>query len=329
MGCKGAGRSDGGRPRLVTQQHTPDAPGGGGVSGELTFVDGPDGPVVVKRALPKLKVAADWFASPKRSAVEAACLEVLAEVLGQDCVPRVLWVDEHTHAFGMQRLPEHLVVWKTRLLRCDIDLATASRVGQLLGQMHSRTRKRPDLATQFDDRSYLFDLRIRPYHQRVAQRQPPLAGAIDAVVGRMLNDRQCLVHGDFSPKNLLTDGPQVVVLDCEVAHWGDPRFDVAFCLSHLLLKTLHSAACSDRLAEATSAYLDAYAVDGLPVLDDELSRATGCLVLARVVGDSPVDYLHTPELRDAAFRLGEGLLLSPPPARQCVERALQVRVGRA
>jgi aminoglycoside phosphotransferase (APT) family kinase protein len=301
--------------------------GSGGVSGELTFLDGPDGPFVVKRALPKLKVAADWFASPERSAVEAACLRLLAEVLGQDCVPRVLWVDEQAHSFAMQRVPDHLVVWKARLLGCDVDPVTARRVGQLLGQMHTRTHGRADIAQQFDDRSYLFDLRIRPYHQRVAERQPRLAPTIDAVVERMLADRQCLVHGDFSPKNLLTDGPAVVVLDCEVAHWGDPRFDVAFCLSHLLLKTLCSAGCPDRLAEAARAYLDAYALDGLPVLDDELARATGCLVLARVIGDSPVDYLHTAELRDAAFRLGEGLLVTPPSAIGCIERALEARVA--
>ena len=124
----------------------------------------------------------------------------------------------------------------------------------------------------------------------------------------MLGDRQCLVHGDFSPKNLLTDGPAVVVLDCEVAHWGDPRFDVAFCLSHLLLKTLQSPGCPDRLAAAATAYLDTYSGEGLRVLDDELSRATGCLVLARVIGDSPVEYLDTAELRDAAFRLGESVV---------------------
>ncbi|MGI9149826.1 MAG: phosphotransferase family protein [Chloroflexota bacterium] len=309
-------------------QDSSSVPGTGGVSGELTFCDGPDGPTVVKRALPKLKVAADWFASPKRSAVEAACLRVLSEILGPGCVPRVLWVDEHAHAFGMQRLPDYLVVWKARLLGCDVDLRTANRVGQLLGQMHSRTSGRLDLAAQFDDRSYLVDLRIHPYHQRVAQRQPHLARAVDAVVERMLLDRQCLVHGDFSPKNLLTDGPDVAVLDCEVAHWGDPRFDVAFCLSHLLLKTLHSETCADRLAQAANTYLEAYARDGLPVLDEELSRATGCLVLARVVGDSPVEYLHTAALRDAALRLGESLLLSPPPADQCVGRTMQLRDGR-
>jgi thiamine kinase-like enzyme len=172
------------------------------------------------------------------------------------------------------------------------------------------------------------DLRIRPYHQRVAERQPRLAPAVKAVVDRMLADRQCLVHGDFSPKNLLTDAAEVVLLDCEVAHWGDPRFDVGFCLSHLLLKTLHSTRCSDRLADAALVYLDTYASEGLPVLDAEASRQTGCLVMARVIGDSPVDYLDTDALRNAAFSLGESLLTNPPPTtRGCVQRALEMRAA--
>jgi aminoglycoside phosphotransferase (APT) family kinase protein len=133
------------------------------------------------------------------------------------------------------------------------------------------------------------------------------------------------VHGDFSPKNLLTDGPRVVLLDCEVAHWGDPRFDIAFCLCHLLLKIVHSESCADRLADAADAYLQAYADEGLDVLDFELSRATGCLVLARVIGDSPVDYLHADELRAAASRLGEGLLADPAPVNALVRRAVEAR----
>src|SRR5207302_8020869 len=125
-------------------------------------------------------------------------------------------------------------------------------------------------------------------HQRVAERRPDLAAEIRGVVERMLADRQCLVHGDYSPKNLLTEGQEVVSLDCEVAHWGDLRFDIAFCLGHLLLKVVHSARCSDEIARAAAAYLAAYDAAGLPVLDTELSRATGCLVLARIIGDSPV-----------------------------------------
>lgn len=298
----------------------------GGVSGELRFVDTPDGPIVVKTALGKLKVSADWFCSPERNSVEAACLRTLAEVLGPECVPVVLWEDPQRHTFAMQRLPARLENWKSRLLACDVNLATARRAGELLGQMHVRTSQRGDIAARFDDRTYFFDLRVNPYHRKVMQRVPQLADAIDGVVQRMLATRLCLVHGDYSPKNLMTDGADVVVLDCEVAHWGDPRFDVGFCLSHLLLKIVHSARCADELTAAAAAYLDAYAESGLPVLDEELTRATGCLVLARVIGDSPVEYLTTPELRAAALKLGEQLLLQPGLPRTCIERALAARV---
>src|SRR5438045_1682536 len=135
----------------MTQVPTGTDPGGGGVSGELRFVDGPDGPIVIKRALPKLKVAADWFASPERSSVEVACLQVMAEVLGQATVPRVLWVDHAAHAFAMERLPERLLPWKARLLACDVSIETAEKAGQLLGQLHARTAGRADLAMQFED----------------------------------------------------------------------------------------------------------------------------------------------------------------------------------
>jgi 5-methylthioribose kinase len=254
-----------------------------GVSGEVCFEDGPDGPIVIKQALGKLKVAADWFASPTRNAVEAACLQTLADVLGPEAVPRVLWVDRETHTFAMERLPVRLMPWKARLMACEVDLSTARRVGELLGQMHARTALRPELAQQFDDLTFLFDLRVNPYHRRVAERHPELASAVNGVIERMLASRRCLVHGDYSPKNLMTDAADVVVLDCEVAHWGDPRFDVAFCLSHLLLKTVHASHCSSQLASAAEAYLNTYAEVGLPVLDEELTRATGCLVLARAL----------------------------------------------
>jgi hypothetical protein len=110
-----------------------------------------------------------------------------------------------------------------------------------------------------------------------------------------------------------------------VAHWGDPRFDIAFCLCHLLLKIVHSGVCADQIARSVDAYLAGYSTEGLPVLDAELARATACLVLARVIGDSPVDYLDSVDQRAAALRLGESLLLEPASADGYVQRALEVR----
>lgn len=297
----------------------------GGVSAEVRFADSADGPIVIKRALPKLKVAADWFADPARSATEVACLRALAQVLGPGSVPRVVWTDAVHHSFAMERLPDRLVPWKTRLLRCDVQTATARRVGELLGQMHAKTAGRDDLAEDFADISYLMSLRVRPFHHRLAERYPELADAIYDVVDRMLANRQCLVHGDYSPKNLMTDAADVVVLDCEVAHWGDPRFDVAFCLAHLLLKTVHAPSCPDAIAATASTFLDAYSTHGLAIMDAELARATGCLVMARVAGDSPVEYLETAELKSAAFQLGRRLLIDPPSPDRCIQEALKAR----
>lgn len=283
-----------------------------------------DGPVVVKRALPRLRTVADWRSDPSRSSVEARCLSLLADLLEPGCVPRVLWVDEARHCFAMEKLPDELIPWKARLLACEVDDATAARVGAVLGQMHARTHGRADIAADFDDRRFLFELRIRPFHERVAQRHPDLASAIQQVVHDMLVDRRCLVHGDYSPKNLLTRASRVVVLDCEVAHWGDPRFDIGFCLGHLLLKIVRGG-CPADLAAAAKVFLSAYAAEGLPVFDARLAQATGCVVMARIDGDSPVDYLEPPARRAAAFALGRRLLLDPPADPwTCVGHALDV-----
>ena len=82
------------------------------------------------------------------------------------------------------------------------------------------------------------------------------------------SSEKALVHGDFSPKNILADGGDVVLLDCEVAHWGDPRFDLAFCLSHLSLKAMRRGADAARTSPTQrKRFLAAYREEGPPVID--------------------------------------------------------------
>ena len=262
-----------------------------GVASDIEVVDGPDGPYVLKRALPRLRVAAEWLSDPRRSLIEAAALQAMAEVIGQEAVPRVLWVDRDRHEFAMELMPPRLRNWKRDLMSGLIDLATASRAGRLIGQLHAGSARRQDLAAQFDDRRFFEELRIRPYFDRVAERNPALAADVQAVVGGMAARRAALVHGDFSPKNVLADGADVVLIDCEVAHWGDPRFDLAFCLTHLTLKSLRRGAPTAALAYAAMELLRAYRETGPAIVDAALVQILGCLLLARLEGDSPIDYL--------------------------------------
>ncbi len=285
---------------------------GGGVSSDLALVIGPEGPYVIKQARPQLKVRADWRSDPRRAMIEVAALRAMAEVLGTECVPRVLWSDPLHHRFAMALVPPRFRNWKNLLVAGETSEATARRAGVLLGLLHRRSSVREDLARQFDDRTFLIELRIEPFFRRVAARHPALKTAVDETVEQLLACRLCLVHGDFSPKNMLVDGGEVVLLDAEVAHWGDPHFDVAFCLSHLLLGTICFPAFVEARRRATKAFLDAYAAEGLEVFDHALARQTGCLMLARVDGDSPLDYIAAPDHVAAIRAIARRLILDPP-----------------
>jgi tRNA A-37 threonylcarbamoyl transferase component Bud32 len=283
----------------------------GGVSCEVSIVRDSQGvEIVVKQALPKLKVAADWRANPARAGVEVAALRVLRELLGPDTAPLVLWEDPENHRFAMQRVDPALRNWRDELNQRRVDLATATRVGELLGQLHSRSAQRADLAVQFANHDYFEQLRIEPFFNRVAQRNPAIAGTIGDVIAALRLPGTALVHGDFSPKNMLVRGSQVVILDCEIAHWGNPRFDLGFCLMHLALDGLHKPPAGPYATAATS-FLDAYTrVAGGADLDELLVRMIGCLILARLEGDSPIDFLRELDA-PVVKRIAVELILKP------------------
>lgn len=271
--------------------------------------------IVIKRALPKLKVAADWVADPRRSSVEVQAIRIAAELLGQSAVPELVWENAAEHSFAMRRVDPRLRNWKQDLMEGRVDSATCSKVGELLGLLHSLTAPRQDVAVRFEDRRHFEDLRILPYFLQVARRNPNIRNAIQNCVDQILETRLSLVHGDFSPKNILQDGRDAVILDWEVAHWGDPRFDLAFCLSHLILKGNRQILDEgfesrlirrEKMLGAAKAFLKGYEGAGLKIGDRAAVRVLACLILARLEGDSPVEYrdeLDVERLKAMAIRL--------------------------
>jgi aminoglycoside phosphotransferase (APT) family kinase protein len=214
----------------------------------------------------------------------------------------------------MEAAPLGSVTWKEQLLAGEIDLGIATTVGVMLARIHESTRRREDILAEFDDRSVFFDLRLEPFLLALGRRHPDLAGRMDAMVTHLRDAAICLVHGDFSPKNLLIspDG-RVLLIDHEVAHWGDPQFDLAFFLPHLTIKALREAADGPAVLRALRAFLAAYAEASSEW--EALSRRTSPLVaamtLARIDGKSPVEYLHDVE-RSRIRELMKALVLDPP-----------------
>lgn len=280
----------------------------GGVASDVAIVKDDTGrEVVIKEALPRLKVAADWRCDPARSSLEVQALRVAAELLGASTVPQVLWVDTERHRFGMERITPILTNWQVELSAGCVSLETAARAGELLALLHVRSAQHPELAMRFANREYFETLRIEPFFVRSSLKNPQARASIDRVIRMLRAPGTALVHGDYSPKNLLARDAQVVVLDWEVVHWGDPRFDIAFCISHLMLTGLRHGALPHPFRAASLAFFESYAKQGeVSAADTELGALIGCLVLARVDGDSPVNYLgelNVDEVRQMALDL--------------------------
>src|SRR3546814_8703169 len=107
-------------------------------------------------------------------------------------------------------------------------------------------------------------IRLEPYLLATARAHPDRAAALESVAAETAATKRALVHGDVSPKNILVGPAGPVLLDAECAWYGDPAFDLAFCLNHLLLKCLWIPAAAPRFLVA----FDALRSDVRPVRTD-------------------------------------------------------------
>lgn len=280
---------------IAPDQSVECVPLAGGVSSDVFLVRAGDGPdLIVKRSIPKLRVKVDWRAPLERDAQEVAWLRTVREV-DPRLAPEVIAWSPEGHLFVMERRTG--AVWKQAMADGCVDPAFAGQVGGALARIHVATAGRADIAARFPDPSNFFALRIDPFLLFAAGRHPDVAVRLGALAADLQSRGTALIWGDASPKNILVGADGPVFLDAETAAMGDPAFDVAFCLTHLLLKTVWLAPNSPMLLASFEALRDAYLVAA--VADGALSvRAAsliGALLLARVDGKSPAGYLSDEE----------------------------------
>ncbi len=334
----------------------------GGVSNEVLYVERGDAlqaDFVLKQARPQLRVAEPWFCRVERIWRETetlrACQAALANaaskppltsaptaVVSDHCgegdlieiaVPQLLFEDRDNYAFAMTAAPPHQV-WKQRLLEGIAESAIAAACGRMLAALHANTWRDVEISQRLGDRSYFNDLRIDPYYRHVAQIHPhlraPLTDLIDSLAGNCL----CLVHGDFSPKNLLiyeeatssfshAGTPRgVMLVDFEVGHFGDPAFDLGFFLTHLALKSFWAGPRREAYLQLADVFWQTYRaiMDGatnqreFAALSARTVHNFAACMLARIDGKSKVEYLVDEPLRETVRRFAAQLLLDPPAA---------------
>jgi 5-methylthioribose kinase len=288
---------------------------GGGISNVVLSVEWADNRVIVKQSLPQLKVESEWFAPVDRVLSEARSIELMNQLL-PGAAPRLLDADADRFVIAMTGAPANWTDWKQRLMAGDVCPSVGALLGADLARLHARTRGGEGLDDSFFDETAFEQLRIDPYFRHAARRVPHLAVAILETIEELRARRSCLVHGDFSPKNLLVDPHQKSIwfIDFEVAHFGDPAFDLAFLLSHLTLKAVHHPRDSRELDATAASFVESYRVAVGAALTVDLAhviRLVGCLLVARVEGKSQAEYLDAPQ-RAAVLELATTILADRP-----------------
>ena len=290
----------------------------GGVSNRAVLVERPSGEAwVLKQALKKLRVATEWYSSPERIHREALGMRWLAQLAPPGTSTGLIFEDHANHVLAMEAVPQPHENWKSMLLDGRLASGHVQQFGRLIGTIHRAAyQQRDQVAPAFNDRSFFETLRIEPYYIYTWTQIPETAQFYDALIGETRARRLTLVHGDYSPKNILVYQGRMVLLDHEVIHFGDPAFDLGFALAHLLSKAHHVHARRADFAIAAGDYWRAYraALGGVPWsydIEPRIVRHTlGCL-LARVAGRSTLEYMDGEE-RTRQRRVAITLMAQPP-----------------
>jgi 5-methylthioribose kinase len=283
----------------------------GGVSNVVLLAETSSGRIVLKQALPQLRVELEWFSDLRRIYHECAALRLLQHKLPRGSVPEVLFEDQPNYIFAMTAAPPGSETWKSQLLRGQADPLIAERVAAILAALIRTSWHSPELAEGFGDITIFEELRLDPYYQRLATLYPALQEHMQRRMEACRTRRVSLVHGDWSPKNILVKDDSVVAIDFEVIHFGDPSFDAAFLLNHLLLKTFYGIAGAEKLAERFWLTLQAE-MPAAPWFEQATIEHLGALLLARIDGKSPAEYIRDPDLKDHIRAFAQGLILDPP-----------------
>jgi len=314
----------------------------GGVSNVVLLVtrlrDGES--FVLKQAREQLRVAQPWHCSVERIWREVDVLRV-CESLVRDAAqtasgaglalgtPRLEFEDRENYCFAMSAAPPH-TVWKEQLLDGATNAAIAAACGRFLAILHGRTWGDPKLAARLGDKGFFEDLRVDPFYRRVQEQHDDLREVLGELIESVTSTSLALVHGDFSPKNLLVHEGGVMLVDFEVGHFGDPAFDLGFLLSHLLLKAIHAGRDAARYFALADAFRTEYEKELRRSVEATSRRALyargvlnlGACLLARVDGKSPVEYLSPPQ-RDSVRRIAKTLLAPGQHWDEIVQRAAE------
>ena len=245
----------------------------------LVFImEGPDGSVCVKQALPYVRAAGpSWPMSPERAYFENSYYLAVAPYVGA-LIPKILHYDPELYCTVMERLSPHIILRHGLMAGRRYD-NLARDIGEYIARACFFTS---DFARPFEykmDGMALFAankplVRITvdlifadPYFESARNRHTspqldeivsnlrcdgPLKVAAARFGQKFLTEAQALVHGDLHSGSVMVTEDDCRVIDPEFAFYGPIGFDLGAFFGNLLLSWYsqpgHSTANDDRVA---------------------------------------------------------------------------------
>jgi 5-methylthioribose kinase len=268
---------------------------GGGVSCGVFGIHNQEVDFVLKQALPELKSPMTWPADRRRSLIEARAMKILYSITPKN-VPQLVDVDPEEFTLTMTRFPQEFLVWKTELLKGNIRPEIGSELGRILASWHNFGFENESIRNRFLEENLFEQLRVWPFYRVMQERNPQFAYLIDGMIEEVTREKITIVHGDFSPKNILVAARQEpIVLDFEVINTGNPVFDLAFLLGHLVCKLVRTDSIEEKelIKRTAGEFLAAYSKHSKIEVAPNLKDHAALIALARVDGVSLVNYLDS------------------------------------
>jgi hypothetical protein len=281
----------------------------GGVSCDTAKVLGNSKSAVVKRALSQLRVPGKWEADPDRILAEADAIELFGALTPAN-VPALLARSDEDLAIAIELAAEDMRDWRYAMLEGVVEPEVGATLGRVLATWHHQTRDVVLPQRIIDGKKRLFDLRAGAFYGGMAKTWPEFGPLITELSAELMDSRECAVHGDFSPKNILYGPSGTWVLDFEVTHQGAPVFDLGYMCAHLQLKAIKLEAQRDLVRETMANFLSAYVEHG-GVIPQNVGAHAGVITAVRVAGISQVNYLDEREKLRAISRAQELLNGAP------------------
>jgi 5-methylthioribose kinase len=283
---------------------------------------------IVKQARPALERFPEYRVDTRRIVYEARWTELARAHDDEHICPEILHFSESERVLILEDLgsAERL---DTRLARGGFDAGpTGASLARLLGRVHAATAD-ADLTGRFDndemrrlhgDHIFLLPFGDEPFPldpeveaRSRALREPGFRAIAAAAYRRYLEPRGALVHGDVQAGNVLLPPTGPKLIDAEIAHIGDPAFDVGTLIAHLLLPAV-AARRANAAVPAVQATWNAYVETAGPAHPrfSDVARYAGLEILRRTVGAARVPVLESPEASRAALDYGELWTRTPP-----------------